>query len=222
MWLRLLHNGSLIYVTLLWQSHVRHAEHLPPHTSLCLCVCPTHLGYLRVRPCSLIHLPELQGECHVSAVTQRLTNKLRWERLGSVVGTLLPSLLSLPENQCCLREGPPAARCLNEYQTKTLATRWVTRVNVGFSVLFCLPPSFFSIHGWRTALHFGRAEKIKNRDTEKKQTVKVWELFLFSFFSFQELLSVLTLLTQVFVHLWHRISGSASSLCAKISTVNYV
>lgn len=115
------------------------------HVSLSSCLTRTHSGYLHLLPCSLIHLPALLGECRVSAMTQRPTNKLRWERLGSVVGTLLPSLLSLPGNRCCLREGPPAARCLNEYQTKTLATRWVTRVNVGFSVVyyFSLLPTFF-------------------------------------------------------------------------------
>lgn len=91
-----------------------------------------------------------------------------------------------------------------------------------FSVVYYFPLPLPIIHGWCTALHFGRIEKIKDRDGERNKTVKVWELFLFPFFFFQELLSVLTLLTQVFVHLWQWISGSASSLCAKISTVSYV
>lgn len=43
-------------------------------------------------PCSLIHLPALREECRVSAMRQRPTNELHWERLGSTVGTLLPSL----------------------------------------------------------------------------------------------------------------------------------
>lgn len=92
-------------------------------------------------PRSLVHLPVLMGECHISAVMQRPTNRLRWERLGSMVGTLLPSFLSLPGNRCRLREGPPAACCLNKGQTKTLATRQVTRVNVVFSVIHPPPPS---------------------------------------------------------------------------------
>ncbi len=66
-----------------------------------------------------------------------------------------------------------------------------------------------------------RLKKKKKGHRERNKTVKVWELFLVPFFFFQELLAVLTLLTQVFVHLWHWISGSASSLCAKISTVSY-
>lgn len=49
-------------------------------------------------------------------------------------------------------------------------------------------------------------KKRRYRNTEKTNS-QVWELFLPSFFFLQELLSVLTLLTQVFVHLWHRIRG---------------
>lgn len=108
-------------------------------------VSSTHT-YLLPLPCSLIHLPTLPEECRVSAMMQRPTNERWWEQLGSVVGTLLPSLLSLPGNRCCLGEGPPAARRLNEHQTKTLTNRWVTRVSVGFSVVyyFSLPHHSFS------------------------------------------------------------------------------
>lgn len=210
-----------------WQSWVKLAHHPPPpplHTSLCPHVWHAHT-YLLLLTCSLIHLPALLEECRVSAMTQRPTNELRWERLGSVVGTLLPSLLSLPGNQCCLGEGPPATRCLNEHQTKTLTNRWVTRVNVGFSLIyyFSLPHHFF-FHSWLAhCFTFWQDWQNKERkERERNKTVKVWELFLVPFFFFQELLSVLTLLTQVFVHLWHWISGSASSLCEKISTVNYI
>lgn len=167
-------------------------------------------------PRSLVHLPALMGECHISAVMQRPTNRLRWERLGSMVGTLLPSFLSLPGNRCRLREGPPAACCLNKGQTKTLATRQVTRVNV------VSPPYFFINGGTLLYLLAGLEKKEYMQSHRKKTHSKVWELFLFSFFFFQELLSVLTLLTQVFVHLWHRIRGSTSSLCVKISTTNYI
>lgn len=73
-------------------------------------------------------------------------------------------------------------------------------------------------------LLYVQAEKSKENPevgSENKQD-GVWELLSVSFFWFQELLSALTLLTQVFVHLWRRISGSASLLCAKISTANYL
>ena len=120
---------------------------LSSHISLSSCLART----LRLpapsalQPCTPAHADS--WECRVSAMTPHPTNRLRWERLGSVVGTLLPSLVCLPGNRCRLREGPPAACCLNERQTKTLATRWVTRVNVGFSVAyyFSLPHlCFFS------------------------------------------------------------------------------
>lgn len=211
-----------------WQSWVKltHRPPPPPRTSLCPRVWHACLGSLLLLPCSLIHLHVQMGECHVSAMTKHPTNKLRWEQLGSVVGTLHPSFLSLPGNRCCLREGPPTTRCLNEYQTKTLATRWVTRVNVGFSVVYYFSLSHLFFHWWLArCFTFWQGWKNKERtETEgpKKQTVKVWELFLVSFFFFQKLLSVLTLLTQVFVHLWHQITGSTSALCAKISTVNYI
>lgn len=160
-----------------WQSWVKltHRPPPPPRTSLCPRVWHACLGSLLLLPCSLIHLHVQMGECHVSAMTKHPTNKLRWEQLGSVVGTLHPSFLSLPGNRCCLREGPPTTRCLNEYQTKTLATRWVTRVNVGFSVVYYFSLShLFFIDGWHAALHFGRAEKIKKgprqRDQKNKQS----------------------------------------------------
>lgn len=41
------------------------------HVSLSL------VGYLCLVPCSLIHLPALRGECRVSVMTQRPTNRLR-------------------------------------------------------------------------------------------------------------------------------------------------
>lgn len=92
--------------------------------------------------CSLVHLPVLLGKCRVSAVMQRATNGLRWERLGSVVGTLLPSFLSLPGNRCRLREGPPAACGLNEGQTKNACHQVSYTSQCWF--FFChLPPPFF-------------------------------------------------------------------------------
>lgn len=133
-------------------------------------------------PCSLVHLPVLLGKCRVSAVMQCPTNKLQWERLGSVVGTLLPPFLSLPGNRCRLREGPPVACCLNEGQTKTLATRWVTRVSVVLSVIYLLPFFFLINSVWHTALHFSRAENKGGIETQRKQTVKCGNcsFFLFS------------------------------------------
>lgn len=137
-------------------------------------------------PCSLVHLPVLLGKCRVSEVMQCPTNRLRWERLGSVVGTLLPSFLSLPGNRCCLREGPPAACCLNEDQTKTLATRWVTRVSVVFYVIYPLPSFFFLINNGRhAALHFSRAENKGGIETQRKQTVKCGNCSFFLFSSYR-------------------------------------
>ena len=137
----------------------------PPHTSLCPRVWHTHLP--ASLPCSLVHLPALLEECRVSAMRQQPSNELRWERLGSVVGTLLPSLLSLPGNLRCLREGPPAACCMNEHQTKTLTNRWVTRVNVGFSLdyYFSLPHHFFFMAG--TLLYIGLKKKKGHRETKQ-------------------------------------------------------
>ncbi len=163
--------------------------------------------YLLPLPRSLIHLPTLHKECRISTVTQRPTNELRWERLGSVVGTLLPSLLSLPGNRCCLREGPLAACCLNEHQTKSLTNRWVTRVNVGFSEVyyFSFPHRFFPpIHGWHTALHFVRIEKIKKgwRHREKQNSRSVGT-FSCSFF----------LLPRAFIS----INSAYTGICAPVA-----
>lgn len=164
------------------------------HVSLSSCLAHTHRILL---PRSLVHLPALLEECRVSAMRQHPTNGLRWERLGSVVGTLLPSLLFVPGNQRCPREGPPAARWLNEHQTKTLTNRWVTRVNVGFSPVYSFsPPPIISSFMVGTLLYIlAGLKKKKKGASERNKTVKVWELFLVPFFSFQVLLSVLTLLT---------------------------
>lgn len=194
---------------------------LPPCTALCPCVWHTRTYHLLV-PCSLIHLPA-PLECRVTAMRQPPTNGLRWERLGSVVGTLLPSLLSTWESVLPQGGALPATRCLNERHTKPLTNRWVTRVTVGFSLVYSLfssPYIFFFIHDWRAALYFGRTEK-NERTLKEKQNSQSVGTFPCSFFLLAGLLSALTLLTQVFVHLWHWISGSASSLCAKISIVSY-
>ena len=114
--------------------------------------------------------------------------------------------------------GCPAARFLNEHQTKNSHQQVSYTSHCWFSSrLFCFPFISF-IHGRHTALHFGRGGR---GGRQRNKTLKVWELFPVPFFCFQEVLSVLTLLTQVFVHLWQWISGSVSSLCAKTSTGSY-
>lgn len=149
-----------------------------PHMTLCArvwrCVCPA----------GPYTCPALLQECHVSAMRQCSTNELWWERLGSAVGTLLPSLLSVPGNRSASGRGRPAARSLSEHQTKPLATRWVTRVNVGFSLGYSSPPSP-PLPSW---LHSRQAHccewRIEKRrtDTHRNKTVQVWELFACSFF----------------------------------------
>lgn len=122
------------------------------------------------------------------------------------------SRLSLPGNRSSLREEPPCHAVWMNTKQKLSPTGELHESLLVFldSILFdSRPPSLFFIHGWRTALHFGRTGK---KRTQRNKTVKVWELFLVPFFPFQDHLSVLTLLTQVFVHLWCWISGSASYL----------
>lgn len=159
--------------------------------------------YLLPVPRSHIHLPAMLEECRVSAVTQRATNELQWERLGSVVGTLLPSRLSLPGNRCCLREGPPAARCLNEHQTKTLSNRWVTRVNVSFfcSLLFSPPPPH---HSWLVhCFTFWQDWKNKGQRRREKQNSQSVGTFPFSFF----------LLPRAFISL----NSAYTGICAPVA-----
>lgn len=181
--------------------------------------------YQQLLACRSIHLPALLEGCRFPTMRQLLTNELWWERLGSVVGTLLPLLFSLPGNQSSPGEGPPG-RLLSEWtpnknshqQVSYTSHCWFFSTLFSFFFAFPPPPSFCFSFKAGTLLYILAALK---KRTQRNKTVKVWELFLLPFFFFQELLSVLTLLTQVFVHLWHWISGSASSLCCKISTVNY-
>lgn len=193
----------------------------PPRTSLCPHVWHTltsSFGAAASYTC-----PAPLRESRISAVTQHPTNELRWERLGSVVGTLLPSLLAVPGNQRCLREGPPS-RPLSEWNTKQKLspTGELHESMLVFLKSIIFPsPSIIPIHGWHTALFFWQEWKKKGQRKRKKQNNQSVGTFPCSFFFFRDLLSELTLLTPVFVHLWHRINGSASSLCAKISTVSY-
>lgn len=107
-------------------------------------VSSTHT-YLLLLPCSLIHLPALLYECHVSAVTQCPTNELRWEQLGSVVGTLLPSLLSTWEP--VLPQGGAPSHPLSEWTPNKNSHQQVSYTSqccFFCSLLFFPPPSFFS------------------------------------------------------------------------------
>lgn len=215
-------------MTLVWQSWGTLAHHPPPVLLARLFVLVSYAlthahTYQQLLACRSIHLPALLEGCRFPTMRQLLTNELWWERLGSVVGTLLP-LLFLPGNQSSLGEGPPS-RLLSEWTPNKNSHQQVSYTSHCwfFSTLFSFfafspPPSFCFSFKAGTLLYILAALK---KRTQRNKTVKVWELFLLPFFFFQELLSVLTLLTQVFVHLWHWISGSASSLCCKISTVNY-
>lgn len=154
------------------------------------------------------------------------------------MGTLLPSRCSLPGNRHCLREGPPQppAVSMNTKQKLSPPGELHESVLLVFffflnSVFFSLPHLFFSFFPpsplprpfmTGTLLYVEKKSKENPEVGSENKQVGVWELLSVSFFWFQELLSALTLLTQVFVHLWRRISGSASLLCAKISTANYL
>lgn len=134
--------------------------------------------------CSLIHLPALLEECHVSAMRQRPTNELRWERLGSVVGTLLPSLLSLPGNRRYLREGPPS-RPLSEWTPNKNSHQQVSYTSQCWffcSLFFFPPPSFFSfMAGTLLYILAGLRKKRKDTKRETKQSkCGNFSLFLFS------------------------------------------
>lgn len=216
-------------MTLVWQSWGTLAHHPPPVLLARLFVLVSYAlthahTYQQLLACRSIHLPAVLEGCRFPTMRQLMTNELWWERLGSVVGTLLPLLFSLPGNQSSLGEGPPG-RLLSEWTPNKNSHQQVSYTSHCwfFSTLFSFfafppPPSFCFSFKAGTLLYILAALK---KRTQRNKTVKVWELFLLPFFFFQELLSVLTLLTQVFVHLWHWISGSASSLCCKISTVNY-
>lgn len=162
-----------------WQSWAK-LSHQPPPPSLSSCLAHTHQLLL---PCSLIHLPAWLQSCHVSRMRQPPTNEMWWERLRSVVGTLLPSLVSLSTWEPKQPQGGAALSCcLNEHQTKTLTNRWVTRVSVGFSRLYSLllpPHHYFSfMAGTLLCILAGLGKK----RTQRNKTVKVWELFLVPFF----------------------------------------
>lgn len=95
-------------------------------------------------PWSYIHLPPTLPQSHVSAMRQRPTNKLRWEQLKSVVGTLLPSLLSLPENRGSNREGPPRRLPSEWTPNKNLPTGELHEsVLVFLFFLFLFTPSYY-------------------------------------------------------------------------------
>lgn len=118
--------------------------------------------------------------------------------------------------------GPPSHPLSEWTLNKTLTNRWVTRVNVGFSLVcsFALPHDFF--HSWLAHCFIFWQDWRKWKDWEReKQNSQSVGTFPCSFFLLPGAFSALTLLTQVFVHLWHWISGSASSLCAKKSIVSY-
>lgn len=133
--------------------------------------------YQQLLACRFIHLPALLEGCRFPTMRQLLTNELWWERLGSVVGTLLPLLFSLPGNQSSLGEGPPG-RLLSEWTPNKNSHQQVSYTSHCwfFSTLFsffCFPPSpiiLFFIQGWHAALHFGSAEK---KDTEKQNSQSV-------------------------------------------------
>lgn len=118
------------------------------HSSLCVslssCLTHTHthtrLGYRHLPPCGLTHLSSTTRR--VSRFSGDATSS-QWAAVRTVRerGGNSPPLSLLSTWEPPLPQGgappPPAARRLNEHQTKTLATRWVTRVSV---VVFC----FFS------------------------------------------------------------------------------
>lgn len=132
-------------------------------------------------PWSYIHLPATLPQSHVSAMRQRPTNKLRWEQLKCVVGTLLPSILSLPGNRGGHREGPPRRPPSEWTPNKNLPTGELHEsVLVFLFFLFLFSPLLlFFIHGCHPALHFGRT--IKRIHRKKKQSkCGNFSLFLFS------------------------------------------
>lgn len=94
---------------------------------------------------SRVHLSVLLEQCWVSAMRQLPTNGLLWERLGSVVGTLLPSLLSLPGNLRCLREGPPTCPSTEWTPNKNSHQQvsYTSQCWFFFSLFFSPPLSFF-------------------------------------------------------------------------------
>lgn len=141
-------------------------------------VSGTHLLPL---PCSSVHLPTPPQECHVSAMRQLCANELRWELLGSVVGTLLPSLASLylGTEAASGRGRPLSERTANKQKKKELSptgelheSLLVLLLSIHFQAPSppSAPPPLFFIHGWRAALHFGRREK---KDTEKQNSQSV-------------------------------------------------
>lgn len=177
-----------------------------PHMTLCArvwrCVCPA----------GPYTCPALLQECHVSAMRQCSTNELWWERLGSAVGTLLPSLLSVPGNRSASGRGRPAARSIllssvNAKQNLSPPGE-LHESMLGFLWAILHPPHLHSprgfIHGRHTAVSEG-LKKEERTHTETKQS-KCGNFLPVHFFSLPKLLSALPLLTQVFVHLWPRIS----------------
>lgn len=165
-------------------SETHHHPPPPPRASLCPQVWHTHFQALSaLQP----HTPARTAG-GVSCFSDEATSD-QWAALRAIRehgGNSPP--IALPGNQRCLREGL-ASLCLNEHQTKTLTTRWVTLVNVSFSVVYTLPlsapsPPWIFFHSWLAhCFTFGQGMKKKKERRQKNKTVKVWELFLVPFSS---------------------------------------
>lgn len=151
-----------------------------PHMTLCArvwrCVCPA----------GPYTCPALLQECHVSAMRQCSTNELWWERLGSAVGTLLPSLLSVPGNRSASGRGRPAARSsfpqwtpnkTSRHQVSYTSQCWV------FSGLFFTPLTSTPLVASFTAgtLLWVKDWKKKNGHTQKQNSPSVGTFCLFIF-----------------------------------------
>ncbi len=210
-----------------WQSWVKLAHHPPPppsRTSLCPRVWHTHT-HLPASSALQPHTPA-RAAGRVSCFSGDATSD-QWAAVRTVRerGGNSPPIAPLSTWEPTLPQGGAPSRPLSEWTPNKNSHQQVSYTSQCWffcSLLFFPPPSFFFSFMAGTLLYIlARLKKKKKGHRERNKTVKVWELFLVPFFFFQELLAVLTLLTQVFVHLWHWISGSASSLCAKISTVSY-
>lgn len=138
----------------------------------------THLGYWRLPPCGLAHLPAPQG--WVSHFSDDATSN-QWAVVRTVRerGGNSPPISPLSTWEPLLPQGGAPSRPLSQWTpNKKLSLPGELHESVlGLfflcGLLFFFPPPsvfFFFIHDWHTALHFGTTEKVKKTQRQGEKT----------------------------------------------------